>query len=100
MKTNTSIIIYKQTKDWKGVVTETALGTFDVWLEHGNTYAYVNVQGQYVKELMGKGFVILGDEVDIKSGYIYHDNIRYEIKGIETFLDRRSNFHHMEFYYV
>lgn len=104
MQTNNNIPIYRNTKDWKGVVTSKLIDYFDVWIEFGTVYKYTTVnglivksQGSIVQEEIGKGFVILQEEIDLTDCYIEYNDVRYEVNAPEVFYDRRGNFHHMEF---
>lgn len=97
MQTNQNIPIYRVTKDWKGAITSELIDYYDVWFEFGEVYKYVNVNGGFIKMEIGKGFCILGSELDLKDCYLLFKDKRYDINSPEIFYDRRGNFHHMEF---
>lgn len=98
MQTNHNIPIYRITKDWKGAILSTDLvDYYDVWLEFGEVYKYVNINGGFVKMEIGKGFCILGSELDLSDCYIEFNEKRFDVNNPESFYDRRGNFHHMEF---
>lgn len=104
MQTNYNLPIYRKTKNWKGEITSELIDYYDVWIEFGTVYKYtttngliVKSQGSIVQEEIGKGFVIMADEVDLSDCYIEYNEVRYEVNTPEVFYDRRGNFHHMEF---
>lgn len=99
MKTNATIDIYKVVKDWKGGDIPTLLGSYNVWLEHGEAFKFKTYNGQTIKTKVGEGFVIMKDNVDLNNTYLLVDGIRYDIVEPETFVDRHGAFHHKEFYY-
>lgn len=98
MQTNYNIPIYRVVKDWKGAVTSSSLvDYYDVWIEFGEVYKYVNISGGFVKMEIGKGFCILTSELDLSNCYIEYNDKRFEVCNPDSFYDRRGNFHHMEF---
>lgn len=104
MQTNYSLPIYKNTKNWKGELSEELLDYYDVWIEFGEIYTPIMINGLIVKSQgstvqmeVGKGFVIMETELDLTDCYIEYEEKRYDVNTPSVFRDRRGNFHHMEF---
>jgi hypothetical protein len=107
MQTNYNLPIYRKTKNWKGEITSSLIDYYDVWIEFGTVYKYTQINGLIVKsqgsmaqQEVGKGWVIMEEELDLTGCYIVYNDVEYEVNAPEVFYDRRGNFHHMEFTFI
>ena len=92
MRTNFEVEIWQQTVAWDKSRTEALLDYYDAWVDFDQQWTFM----KGVAALIGKGVVIMAEEVDLKDCFLIIDEQRYEIAQIGKFYDRKKEFHHME----
>ena len=92
MKTNYEIELWKETITWQKAKSEALVDYYNAWVEFDNQWTFING----VASLIGKGLVIMSEDVDLTDCFLKINSIRYEIAQKATFYDRRGDFHHIE----
>ena len=99
MPTNGSINIYKRTKSYKGEITNTLVGSYDIWVNEEEQFIYRNVGGATTLVKTGKGIIFLFEEVDLKNCFLKYLTKVYEIISINTYRKSATEFGHTEIIY-
>ena len=94
--TNITVDIYRKSRTWKGAETEALVGEYDVWREERWT---LPLQGEVDRKEIEKGVVFLFTDVDLTDCFMRVGSKDFEIVASDRFVDRREDFHHIEFVY-
>jgi hypothetical protein len=92
MKTNYEIEVWQETVLWNKSKSDALVDYYGVWVDFGSQWVFLNG----VAALVGKGVVIMSEDIDLKDCYLKIDDLRYEIVRIDKFYDRNKDFHHIE----
>jgi len=92
MKTNYEIEIWQETIAWNKAKSEALVDYYKVWVDFEHQWTFI----KGVAALIGKGLVIMSDEVELKDCFLKIDDQRYEIAQHAKFYDRKEKFHHIE----
>lgn len=96
-QTNATVSIYRKTRDWKGAIaTPVLVGTYDVW--HEERWS-MPLKGEVDRKEVEKGLIFLFEDVDLTDCYVRISGSDYTIVAADRFVDRLSEFHHIEFLY-
>lgn len=106
---NAEVTIVRQTKDWEGKITNSAVGTYEVWLEERKAVVYnqnqMDVRG-FVEEVeTSKGMFFLWEDVDLTDTSAVYNGSSYTVFSWDRFYKRKPPgddeppFHHIEAFY-
>jgi hypothetical protein len=101
-QTNATVDISVRSRDWKNDETITLVGTYKVWLDEHSSTVIRNVVGQRSSQIqldISRGVVIMFIDIDLTDSIVNINGYDYEIITWDRFLDRKGNFHHLEFIY-
>ena len=103
MQTNKTVSLVRESKDWEGRISRTALGSYDVWLEERKTVDNLAsrqaVRGSLDEVEVSKGFVFLFSEVDLTDTVLVVDGSSFAVSSWDNFFNRKGSFHHSEVFY-
>jgi len=99
MPTNATIIVKRETSNYKQGKTVTTVGTYAVWHEEAVVKAYKSVNGRPVEEVLGSGMVILFNNITLTNCYLLINSVRRDIISFDRFTRADGTFHHIEVVY-
>lgn len=96
-QTNDTVSIYRRTRDWKGKISDSLLGSYDVWNEERKTVKVDDIGVGTGNVVEGeKGIFILFSNIDLTDCYVVSRGGTFEAVDYDYFYDRLGDFHHIE----
>ena len=93
---NATVSFYFRDEDWKGSVTQSLVGEYDVWEEPSWETPY---KGERDRKEIHKGMIFLFTDLDLTNCFVRIDSRDFEITDYNRFVDRHRDFHHIEVLY-
>jgi len=104
-KTNKTIEIWTNERNWQGDTAITLVGSYDVYLEENATkdiFSMPEDKGSHSDAVQNssRGFFILYENINMDKKLIKYDGESYIVKKWDRFTDRKKAFHHSEVTYI
>lgn len=104
-KTNKTIEIWTNERNWQGDTAIALVGSYDVYLEENATRDIFSMSGDKgshsdAVQNSSRGFFILYENINMDKKLIKYDDESYIVKKWDRFTDRKKAFHHSEVTYI
>lgn len=106
---NAEVTIVRQSTDWEGNISKSAVGTYDVWVEERKSIQHHqyrrDVRGFIDEVEVSKGMFFLWSDVDLTNTVAVIDGSSFTVFNWDRFTKRKrpgddaAGFHHIEAFY-
>ena len=99
-RTNATVSLFRESKDWQGNITRTALGDYDVYLEEYAQREIRKIDGSGMAIAQSRGFFILFYDLSCENLSVAYGGDTFSAFSWARFTFPRSGrFHHTEVEY-